>query len=261
MRVLAHGGALGHRLDHGPPEILGVRAREADAFDPLDRVDRAQELREVGAEIASVRVDVLPQQRHLAHALLRQSFDLGEHVAGPPRHLASAHCGDDAVRADGVAAHRDLHPRLEHALAVHRQRGGEGPLLPRPPCAARDAEAARAEPLPEMRDRARAERDVDVRIQLEQPLTLCLGVAAADGDHGVRLCALLRDRVADVRGESRVRLLADRAGVEDDHVRLLLRGSLAEAELLEHALDPLGVVSVHLAAERRDVVAPHGREW
>src|SRR5207249_3881462 len=63
----------------------------------------------------------------------------------------------------------------------------------------------------------------------------------------------------EMSGETGVRLLADRAGVEDDDVRLLLDGRLAEAELLEHALDPLAVVSVHLAAERGDVVAPHGR--
>ena len=35
------------------------------------------------------------------------------------------------------------------------------------------------------------------------------------------------------------------------------RRRLAEPELLEHALDALGVVRVHLAAERRDVVAAH----
>ena len=34
---------------------------------------------------------------------------------------------------------------------------------------------------------------------------------------------------------------------------------LAEPELLEHAFDPLRVVGVHLAAERGDVVAAHGR--
>ena len=33
---------------------------------------------------------------------------------------------------------------------------------------------------------------------------------------------------------------------------------LAEPELLEHALDALGVVRVHLAPERRNVVAAHG---
>ena len=49
--------------------------------------------------------------------------------------------------------------------------------------------AAGAEPLAEMRDRARAERDVDVRVELEEPLALRLGVAAADGDHRVRVVA------------------------------------------------------------------------
>ena len=34
-------------------------------------------------------------------------------------------------------------------------------------------------------------------------------------------------------------------------------GRLAVAERLEHALHPLGVVLVHLAAERRQVVACH----
>src|SRR5207302_7145813 len=112
-------------------------------------------------------------------------------------------------------------------------------------------------PRAEVRDRARSERDVHGRIELEQSLTLRLRVAAADGDHRVRLRALAGDRLTDVRGELRVWLLADRAGVEDDHVGLLLRGRLAEAELLEHALDPLRVVGVHLAAERGDVVAAH----
>ena len=37
-----------------------------------------------------------------------------------------------------------------------------------------------------------------------------------------------------------------------------LGGGLPEPELLEQALDPLGVVGVHLAAERHDVVAAHG---
>ena len=43
-------------------------------------------------------------------------------------------------------------------------------------------------------------------------------------------------------------------------VRLVARRRLAEAELLEHALDPLAVVGVHLAAERRDEVPPHQAE-
>ena len=139
---------------------------------------------------------------------------------------------------------------------MHRQLGREGALV-EPEPAAGDADAAGAEPVAEMRDRARARTRRRRRVELEDPLALRLGVAAADGDHAVGVVALARRRLAEVRGELRVGLLADRAGVEDDDVGLLGARRLAEPELLEHALDALGVVSVHLAAEGRDVVAAH----
>ncbi len=134
--------------------------------------------------------------------------------------------------------------------------GGERAVV-EPEAAARDPDAARAEPVAEVRDRAGPEGDVDGRVELEDPLALRLRVAAADGDHAVRILALARGRLAEIRRELRVRLLADRAGVEDDDVGLGRRRRLPQSELLEHALDPLGVVSVHLAAEGRDVVAAH----
>src|SRR5919204_1027340 len=261
MRVLAHGRALCHRLDHRPPEVLRVRAREADPLDPLDRVARAEELAELGAdlrqEIASPRVHVLPEQRDLADTLAGQPRHLGDDLAGPPADLAAADGGNDAVRALRVAAHRDLHPGLEGALAVHRQASGEAAPL-EPEGAARDAEAAGADPVAKVRDRARAEGDVDVGVELEQPLPLGLRIAAAHGDHLLRVALLQRLCLRQVGGEALIRLLADRASVEDEHVRLLLCRRLTEPELLEHTLDPLGIVRVHLAAERRDVVALHG---
>src|SRR5207253_8719060 len=104
----------------------------------------------------------------------------------------------------------------------------------------------------------RAEGDVDLRVELEEALALRLSVAAADSDHRVRPLALARRGLAHVRGEPLVGLLADRAGVEDDHVGVLGHSRLAEPELLEHALDPLRVVSVHLAPEGRDVISPQG---
>ena len=260
MRVLADGRALRHRLDHVGAEVLRMRAREAEALDAVDRVDRTQQLREVGAEVAPVRVHVLAEQRHFANAFAGERRDLGENFARPARDLAAAHRGHDAIGADGVAAHRDLDPGLEAALAVHRQRRRERALIARPPRPARHAVAARAEPLAEMRDRARAERDVDLRIEREDAVALRLREAAADGDDRVGVRSLARAGVAEIRGELRVGLLPDRARVEDDDVRLLRARSLAEAELLEHALDPLRIVGVHLAAERRDGVPLHGRE-
>ena len=99
-----------------------------------------------------------------------------------------------------------------------------------------------------MRDRAGAERDVDGGEELEDAFALGLGEAAADGDHPAGVVALARLRGAEVGGQPRVGLLADRAGVEDDDVRVVGGRRLAQAELLEQPFDPLGVVSVHLAA-------------
>ena len=65
---------------------------------------------------------------------------------------------------------------------MHRQLGREGALVAVPKAAARDTFAAGAEPVAEVRDRAGPERDIDVRVELEDPLALRLGVAAADGD-------------------------------------------------------------------------------
>ena len=121
--------------------------------------------------------------------------------------------------------------------------------------AARDAEAARAQPVAQVGDRARAERHVDERVELEDLLALRLGVAAADGDDAARVAVLQRLGVAEVGREPGVRLLANRAGVEDEDVGVVLGRRLAQAELLEQPLDPLRVVSVHLAAEGADVVS------
>ena len=258
--MLADGVALGHRGDDRLAEVLRMRAREADPLDPVDRVAGAQELAELGAdvgrEIAAPGVDVLAEQRDLAHAVRCELRHLGDDVAGPAALLPPADRRHDAVRARRVAAHRHLHPRVRGPLAVLRQVAGE--VLVRAEPAAVDARAARADPLAEVRDRARPERDVDLRVEVEDPLLLRLGEAAADGDHEVGILALPRAGIAEIGGELGVRLLADRARVEDDEIGLLLRDGLPQAERLEHALDALGVVAVHLTAERGQVVAAHG---
>ena len=84
MGVLAHGGALGHRGDDVAAEVLRVRTREADPLDPGDGVDRAEELLETRAHVAAVRVHVLAEQRHFAHALRGQAFDLRHHLTRAP---------------------------------------------------------------------------------------------------------------------------------------------------------------------------------
>ena len=61
------------------------------------------------------------------------------------------------------------------------------------------------------------------------------------------LVALPRLQVSEVAVELVVGVLADAAGVEDDHVGVGLGVGAHEAVGLEQAGDPLGVVLVHLA--------------
>ncbi len=140
------------------------------------------------------------------------------------------------------------------------QLGGERALVAGPeevPC---DTGPSGSQPVAEMGDRPRTEGDVDERVQLEDALALGLRIAAADRDHPLGVPVLERLRVAEVGRETLVRLLPDRAGVEDEDVGAVRRIGLPEPKLLEHALDALRVVRVHLAAEGGDVVAAHRRQ-
>src|SRR4029450_12873955 len=122
---------LRHRADDIAAEVLRVRAREADPLDPGDGIDRAQELREARAHVAAVGVDVLAEQRHLANALWGEPSDLREDLGRTPGDLAAADGRHDAVRADRVAPHRDLHPGLEAPRAPDEQLRPQRRLPPR----------------------------------------------------------------------------------------------------------------------------------
>ena len=159
MDVLADGLALGHGGDHWIAEVLRMRAREADPLDAVHCVAGAQQLAELGVElrsqVAAPRVDVLAEQRDLLDAVSGEPRHLGDDLAGAAALLPPADRRDDAVGALGVAAHRDLHPGAEGALAVHRQVAGE--VLVCAEAAARRLSPG-ADPLAEVRDRARARR-------------------------------------------------------------------------------------------------------
>src|SRR4029078_429064 len=118
--------------DYGRPEVLRVRAGEADPLDALDRVAGPEQLGEVAAEFWSVGVDVLTEERQLPDPGTREALDLGQDLPGPARDLLAAHRRHYAVGAHRVAAHRDLNPGLEAALAVERQAASERPLLGNP---------------------------------------------------------------------------------------------------------------------------------
>ena len=238
--------------DHVLAHVGRVRARVADAVDAVDGVERGQQLREPARprpQPDPVGVDVLAEQRDLADAVGGERLDLGQELLERARDLAPARRRDDAERALHVAAGRDLHPGLDVAGALGRQVAGEALELE----VALRRERVAGQELGELVHLAGPERHVDEREPREHTLLHRLRPAAADPDHALGVAPLERPRLVQVRDEALVGLLSDRAGVEEDQVGVRAFGHLGVAERLEHALHVLGVVLVHLAAERGDV--------
>ena len=75
--------------------------------------------------------------------------------------------------------------------------------------------------------------------------------------NGAGSTPLERCRVAEMCRKPLIGLLADRARVEHQDVGVVLALRLTEPEILEEPFDALGVVSVHLTAERGHEVAAH----
>ena len=73
----------------------------------------SENFRRCGPQLQAVGVDVLAEQRHLAHALGGQQAHLVHEFLERPRDLAAARRRHDAVRALHVAAGADLHPGRE----------------------------------------------------------------------------------------------------------------------------------------------------
>src|SRR5437764_14720168 len=171
------------------------------------------------------------------------------------RDLSSARSRHYAIRAHTVAADADLHPAVVLAGALGGEPAGEPLELEEP----LGGDRVRNQELRQLVNLAGAERDVHEREPGEHILLDRLRPAAADAHHDLGAIALDALGLPQVGDEPVIRLLADRAGVEQDQIRLLATRRLAVAERLEHPLHPLGVVLVHLAAEGGDVVALHRR--
>ena len=121
--------------------------------------EQLRERRALRPQVAPVGVDVLAQQRDLAHAVGGEPLGLGDELGERPGDLAAARGGHDAVRAAAVAADGDLHPGLVLARPLHRQVAGEALELE----VALGGERVRGEELGQLVDLARAEGDVDER--------------------------------------------------------------------------------------------------
>ncbi len=236
-----------------------MRAGEPDPIDALHLVHRLEQAGEVTGGVVRRRVVVhnLPEQLHFPPAArggladFRDDVSLGPHALVPPR------VGYDAEAAEVVAAFDDGHVRL-HRIAPPRHPQRKRHIVVGIEIEQLSA-AALAGLLHEHRqpaNRLRADDDIrHARRSLEDGRAFLLRHAAGDRDN--RVVAMLRRQLAKL-AQPRVQLLlgalADAASVDHDHVGVGgLRGGF-EAGLLQEPRHPLGVVEVHLAAERFDEV-------
>ena len=248
-----------------------MRAGVANPADPVDRAHRPQELgeqRAAAGEVAPVGVHVLAQEGDLDRARRSQPLHLGHDLVERPADLLAPHRRDDAEGARVVAADLDGDPGGVGQPPPHGQRGGELALV----ATATQAWGGLVEDLhhrPSAVGRLAQELDgpahvvgAEDGVHLGRPLldevAVLLGQAPAHRDLHARVPVLDRLKVAEVPVQLVVGVLPDAAGVEEDDVGLLdVVGGLHPLGL-EHARQPLGVVDVHLAAERPDqVLAGH----
>ena len=150
-----------------------------------------------------------------------------------------------------IAAHADLHPPLKRPRAMSRQVAREALELE----VALSGQGIARQELGQLVYLPGPECHVHEWKALEHLLLDRLRPAPPDADRLIRAFQLQPFGFPQVRDEAAVGRLADRARVEQDQVGLRALGRLVIAQRLQHALHPLGVVLVHLTAERRHVVA------
>ena len=107
------------------------------------------------------------------------------------------------------------------------------------------------------------EDHVDIRRALRDRSAFLTGDATTDADHETGLCEFQIAHAPEVREHFLLRLLAHRAGVEKDHVRVFRRVGLdhrvarGQRRLPQHVDHLVRVVLVHLATEGLDVELLH----
>ena len=237
-------------------------AQPRNARDPGDARDEARErpFRAVRSG-AVIGVDVLPDQRHLAHAGPRQTFDLRDDLGDRARYLGAAGIRHDAEAAELVAAFLDGDERA-HAARADRlaARGREEVELVLDRKRGVDDAALALRLCQEFRQTVivlRPDHEVDHRGAAKNFLAFRLGDAAGHGNEHATLGAgrglAQLAHPAELGKDLLGRLLADVTGIEDDEVGVFRLGGLDEAMRRQDVRHTMGIVDVHLAAVGFDV--------
>ena len=240
-------------LDQGVGELHRVAGGVADAVDAVDIADQQNQVGQIqrlaAGALAPVGVHVLAQQVDFAHAHVRQVADLIQHRLHRAAHFLAPGVGH---HAEGAVLGAAFHDRHEGAGAVHAGLGQvvelfdfrEGHI---------DGQRAGAGRLGDQARQAvqglGAEHHVHIGGALADRLAFLAGHAAADADDQLRVALLEALPAAQLVEHLFLGFFADRAGVEQQHIRVfrIVRGFqiVGGLQQIDHAG---GVVLVHLAA-------------
>ncbi len=238
--------------------VTGGVAQPRDAGDFGDATQQLPERPGPAETFAMIGVDVLPDQRHLAHARSGEILDLGENCPDGPRNFRAARVGHDAEGAELVAAflHGDegrdaARPRL---LEARRREEGELVLDRKLGC---DHAPLAGEQFGQAVVALRPDHQIDHRRAPDDLFPLRLRHATRDRDRhaapGARGALLHRAHAPEFGIDLFGRLLADVAGVENDQVGVLRRGGLDVPLGRQQIRHTMRVVDVHLATVGFDV--------
>ena len=236
-----------------------MRRGEAHAFETVDGAAGAQQLAE-SVSIANTiteRIHVLAEKRNLLGTIGHTLANLIKNVTGAAVLFLASRGGHNTERAGVIAAHGNRHPRADAGGA------GGGKLARELPQLFSDLDLRLAgrtiliQQLGQIFDVLGTEHRGNPWRSIRDLLAVKLGHAAANGDLQVRPNQF--DAIESANGAIHAFgcVLAYRTGIEHQQIEVividLVLGCRHVAIGLQHAGDALGIVHVHLAAERMDM--------
>ena len=248
--------------------VAGMTCRIANAVDAGhggDPFDEIAQRSDAAGIVAMIGIDVLADQRDLAHAGFGERAHFIENGGDRTRHFGAARIGHNTESAEFIATflHGDeggitapaqtLWRRRLHGLKLidHRKIG-----IDHAAAAKVDVFAGLAEQFGETMIALRPNDDIDGTLAADDLTAFGLGDAPGDGDlHGlaVRRAFFLHLAQFAEFGEDFLRgAFADVTGVENDEIGFFRRSGRAIALAFENVAHARGVIDVHLASERLD---------
>ena len=260
MQVPAYLRQRSHRRDHAVADMTRMRTRKPDALNSRHAVHQLEQPREVAAGPVGGRVVIhdLPEKMDLAVSAVGGKPDFVDDLRGRPHPLVASCIGHDTERAEIVAAldNRDRRPDRVRTPG-HSQRE-------RYVVIGVDVDALRpvaGQPLDHRRQPAEslgADDEIHPLPAFEQGASFLLRDTAGHG-HDRAFPGAAAGHHAELGVQPFLRPFPDAAGVDDDEIRIVDGLGRLVSRLIEQTGQTLGVVHVHLAAERFDEVLPgHG---